>query len=233
MDRKILDKVFDKPTLFNIHALFNKGIFREFGGPIADGKEARVFSAYNDTKLAVKVYRVDASSFETLHKYIKGDPRFWHVGKSRRNIVNLWVRKEFSNLKRLYAAGVSVPKPYAFKGNTLVMTFIGDKIPSPQLREVELKNPEELFYNIIEDVKKLYEIGKLVHADLSEYNILIKDDKHIIIDVGQAVDIRHPKAREFMLRDIKNICDFFSKYITVKEKDIREYILGKDKEDVK
>jgi len=225
VDRKVLDKVFDKPTLFNIHALFNKGIFREFGGPIADGKEARVFTAFNDTTLAVKIYRVDASNFETLHQYIRGDPRFWHVGKAKRNLIDVWVKKEFSNLKRLHAAGVSVPKPFAFKGNVLVMGFIGDEVPAPQLRDAELTDPEKTFWDIMTDVKKGFEIGKVVHADLSEYNILMHEGRHVIIDVGQGVDIRHPKSKEFLKRDIENMCTFFSKYFKTDQKKTMDFVL--------
>jgi len=175
--------------------------------------------------LAVKVYRVDASNFETLYQYIKGDPRFWHVGKARRNLINVWVKKEFSNLKRLYAAGVSVPKPLAFKGNVLVMDFIGNEIPAPQLRDVKLTNPKKTFKDIISDVKIGFEKGKLVHADLSEYNILMQGGHHVIIDVGQGVDIRHPKSIEFLKRDVKNMCTFFSKYFKTDEKKTMDFIL--------
>ena len=167
MDKKVLEKVFDKPTLMGIHSLFNKGIFREFGSPVADGKEARVFTARNDEDLAVKVYKVEASAFETINEYIRGDPRFWHVGKSRRAVIGTWVRKEFGNLKRLYEAGVSCPKPLAFASNVLVMKFIGKGVPAPQIKDVELENPEEVFEAVVGDLKKAYTLAKLVHADVS------------------------------------------------------------------
>ena len=37
------------------------------------------------------------------------------------------------------------------------------------------------------------------------------DEKLIIFDFGSAVDIRHPIAKEFLERDIKNITKFFVK----------------------
>lgn len=37
------------------------------------------------------------------------------------------------------------------------------------------------------------------------------DGKLIIFDFGSAVDIRHPNAKEFLERDIKNITKFFIK----------------------
>lgn len=227
VDRKVLDKVFDRPTLMNIHALFNKGIFREFGGPVADGKEARVFSAHNDLPLAVKVYKVEAATFKTISRYIKGDPRFWNLGKQRRALIHAWVKKEFGNLKRLYDAGASVPKPYAFKGNVLVMQFIGDGIPAPQVREVTPEQPEKMFRAIVDDLGKAYHLAKIVHADLSEYNVLVWRGRHYLIDIGQGVDLKHPHAGEWLERDVKNLCRFFSSWVDVDPGEVLKTITEK------
>ena len=227
MDRKVLERVFDKPTLMAILSLFNKGIFREFGSPVADGKEARVFTARNDEELIVKIYKVETSAFETLKEYIRGDPRFWNIGSNRRSIIKAWVKKEFGNLRRLYEAGVSCPKPYAFANNIVVMQFIGKDIPAPQIKDVELESPEETLWAIADDLKKAYGIAKIVHADISEYNILFWEGKHYIIDVGQAVDIRHPMSEEYLKRDVKNLCRFFSKWTKVKPAAILKHIKTK------
>jgi RIO kinase 1 len=224
LDNKVLGKVFDKPTLFNIHKLFNKGIFREFGSPVADGKEARVFTAGNDEPLAVKVYKVEAATFKTIHRYITGDPRFWHIGKKRRTLVNAWVKKEFGNLKRLQDAGVSVPRPYAFQGNVLVMQFIGDSVPAPQIRDEPPKEPGKMFQAVVDDISKAYHLAKVVHADMSEYNILMWKGKHYIIDVGQGVDVQHPKAGEWLERDVRNVCSFFSQWVKAEPEETLEYI---------
>ena len=37
------------------------------------------------------------------------------------------------------------------------------------------------------------------------------DEKLLIFDFGSAVDIRHPNAKEFLERNIKNITKFFVK----------------------
>ncbi len=56
-------------------------------------------------------------------------------------------------------------------------------------------------------MKKMYRDCQLVHADLSEYNMLW--DAHTstlyFIDVSQAVDVMHPHAMEFLLRDCTNV----------------------------
>lgn len=45
----------------------------------------------------------------------------------------------------------------------------------------------------------------MIHADLSEYNVLVSDDKIWLIDVGQAVELDHPQTFYFLKRDIENI----------------------------
>jgi RIO kinase 1 len=58
----------------------------------------------------------------------------------------------------------------------------------------------------------MYEKAEIVHADLSQYNIIIHKNKPFIIDVGQAVIIKHPMAYDFLKRDIINITNYFKKY---------------------
>ncbi|HDR53697.1 MAG TPA: serine protein kinase RIO [archaeon] len=212
MDRKVWGKVFDKQTLMVLLRLFNKGIFDRLEGEISGGKEARVFMATNDEPLAVKLYRVEAPAFETIWKYLKGDPRYSNIGKNRRTVIELWVRKEFSNLSRMYAAGVSVPRPYAFHANVLVMGCVGGENPAPQMKHLKgVQRSEELFDELVSQVERTYQVARLVHADLSEYNVLMEDGRPVLIDVGQAVDIRHPRADEFLRRDLTNLANFFKR----------------------
>jgi RIO kinase 1 len=57
----------------------------------------------------------------------------------------------------------------------------------------------------------MYQTCRLVHADLSEYNILYHDNKLWIIDVSQSVEHDHPRSLEFLRMDIKNISNFFQR----------------------
>ena len=57
----------------------------------------------------------------------------------------------------------------------------------------------------------MYKQCKLVHADLSEYNILWHNDKVWFIDVSQSVEPFHPHALEFLYRDCTNVVQFFTK----------------------
>ena len=60
-------------------------------------------------------------------------------------------------------------------------------------------------------MRLLYQDCKLIHADLSEYNLLYYNDTIHVIDVSQSVEHDHPQAINFLRRDICNINDFFTR----------------------
>ncbi|MEM3948230.1 MAG: RIO1 family regulatory kinase/ATPase [Zestosphaera sp.] len=70
---------------------------------------------------------------------------------------------------------------------------------------------ERMFNSIVEDLRKAYVRARLIHSDLSEYNIMVWNSKHYIIDVSQAVHVTHPNAMELLRRDVSNIVRFFEK----------------------
>ena len=108
-----------------------------------------------------------------MSEYLIGDRRFSNIRRTRKDIVFTWTKKEFSNLKRAHAAGLPVPLPLVFDRNILIMEFLGEEeFPYPQLRNVELPDPEAVYQEVVMFMKKLYLEAELVHADLSEFNIL-------------------------------------------------------------
>jgi RIO kinase 1 len=123
-----------------------------------------------------------------------------------------WARKEFKNMHTAHAVGVRVPLPVAVKKNVVVMEFIGDSEgnPMPALihaEEIKLND----YQQVIEQMTMLYQKAKLVHADLSEYNIFKTDLGIMLFDFGSAVDLQHPNSKQFLLRDVVNINRFFEK----------------------
>ncbi len=213
--RLAVDSVFDERTIFLLRKLLDKQIIGEFIGIINAGKEANVYLAYDKegNEIAIKIYKIDSNTSRWMKNYIIGDPRFKKVGKNSSQIIFLWAKKEFKNLKQAYHAGLSVPQPIYVKNNVLIMEYIGDgPTPAPILKNVKsLENAEKLFDEVYQFIKVLYK-AKLVHGDLSEFNILMLDQKPIIIDISQAVSIDHPKSDQYLIRDIKNVINFFSKF---------------------
>ena len=96
-----------------------------------------------------------------------------------------------------------------------VMSFIGlDGMAAPQLKEVpsSLYSAEKwkgYYISTLAICHALYHKCKLVHGDLSEYNLLLHEDKVFVIDFGQAVDISHPSHLDFLGRDIRTLSAFF------------------------
>ena len=51
----------------------------------------------------------------------------------------------------------------------------------------------------------------LTHGDLSAFNILATEDRLVIIDVPQAVNIiGNPQGPEFLARDCRNVATWFT-----------------------
>lgn len=233
--RKVTGEVFDEVTLLSLYKLVNKKAISSMSGSVSTGKEANVFLASRDdsgiaSSAAVKIYRIRTGNFTTMGEYIIGDPRFAGIRKTRRDIIFAWTKKEFSNLSRLKKAGIPCPEPYVFDRNILIMEFLGENgIPYPKLKDAMPYNAEKTYEECLNLIKDIYRKAKLIHGDLSEYNILSAPEGLIIIDVAQAVTLDHPKAYEFLLRDIKNINRFFSKKCETKdEHEIFRSIVGEE-----
>src|ERR671930_1206884 len=94
-----------------------------------------------------------------------------------------------------------------------MMEFIGDKDgnPNPSLPNSNWITSDD-YNEVIEQTSKLYQKAKLVHADLSEYNIFkCANGKIILFDLGSSVNIIQPNSGLFLKRDITNINRFFKK----------------------
>lgn len=215
---KIESNVFDKTTLLNLAKVMKKGLVQNFDYPISTGKEAVVFKATTPTNraVAVKIYKRAASFFLRKNQYILNDPRFEKIRWNEKNIVYAFANKEFKNLKVCERAKVWAPKPIFLEGNVLVLSFLGEKgLPYPTL--IQTIAQEKFLNLIIENMKKMYK-AKLVHADLSEYNIMIAKNKTpYFIDFSQGVVLNHPKAQEFLERDLNNVLNFFKKFGIIKD----------------
>lgn len=213
--RAVIESVFDERTIFHLNKILVNGPLKRIEGVISAGKEANVYLAYNleEKEVAIKIYKIDSNTSRWMKKYIIGDPRFKKIPTNISKIIFLWASKEFKNLKRAYKAGLKVPEPLFIKNNILIMEYIGfESIPAPVLKDIKNpKDPVNLFNEILSFIKLLYQKAKLVHGDLSEFNILYHNQSPVVIDISQAVAIQHPKAEVYLARDIKNIFHYFEK----------------------
>ena len=215
---KIYKNVFDEFTNRNLFTLASQGYFKELESPIALGKEANVFYAEkkDGTPVIIKIYRLENCNFNKMFDYIKSDPRFIGLENQKRKVVFSWVQREYRNLL-IAREKIKVPKPIGFKDNIVMMEFIGDEEPAPQLNNLTPKEPEKFFKKIIKNVKLLIDAG-LVHGDLSGFNILNYNEEPIFIDFSQGTPIKTQNARELLIRDLKNIFNAFKRADKISEK---------------
>ena len=210
--RSVFNKVFDKATVAAVHELARKKYFDELEFVISTGKEGNVFRAVSgDNFYALKIYKVDTSDFHHMQDYIIGDERFKEIRKDKLEIIKIWTRKEFRNLEDFTKAKIRVPQPIATNRNCLLMEFIGNNgEAAPRAKEIPFADPREKYEIMVDYMAKMIN-ARLVHSDLSEYNILNHQEELVIIDVGQAVTTMHPNAKEFFVRDVTNMSKWFAK----------------------
>lgn len=226
-DRATSEQVLDPRTRMLLLQMINRNIVSEIHGCLSTGKEANVYYSLlfpdeedaTPVHRAIKVYKTSILVFKDRDKYVTGEFRF-RQGYSKSNnraMVKLWAEKEMRNLRRIYAAGIPCPEPVYLRLHVMVMGFLGNSkgVAAPRLKDVEfdIPNPEkrwhELYMELLGYMRVMYQTCRLVHADLSEYNMLYHKNKLHIIDVSQSVEHDHPRSLEFLRMDIKNISDFF------------------------
>lgn len=223
-EKATAEQSLDPVTRLLLYKLVNREILDEVNGCISSGKESCVFHAAGGKseefvvprECVVKVFKTTLNEFKNREQYIKDDFRFRdRFSKlNPRKCIHLWAEKEMHNLQRMRRAGIPCPEVVILKKHLLVMSFVGlDGIPAPKLKEARL-NREQLasaYAQAVSLTKAMFEKCSLVHADLSEYNLLWHQGQVVVIDVSQAVDRMHPHALEFLLRDCTNICQFFQR----------------------
>jgi len=97
-----------------------------------------------------------------------------------------------------------VPEPYLLKNNIILMEFIGDRgLAAPRLKDADLDEEGMIraYFEVLKLMRRMYQECKLVHGDLSEYNMLYYKETIYIIDVSQSVELDHPMALDFLRRD--------------------------------
>lgn len=245
-NRATVEQVLDPRTMRFLAKIIRTGVISRINGCISTGKEANVYHGDQEAdegkvsarEYAVKIYKTSILVFKDRERYVDGEFRFRNTKNQSnpRKMVKVWAEKEFRNLKRLYINGIPCPEPVELRSHVLVMEYLtkGEGQPSPKLRDHPFQDVAEIvhyYHQMLFYMRRMYQVCRLVHADLSEYNSIVHNDKLYIIDVSQLVEPEHPMALDFLRMDIKNVNDFFSrKKINVyPERHLFKYITEEDK----
>ncbi len=188
-----------------INALVKAEVLQAFGKSLGVGKEADVYDALDpkEEKIAIKFHRLGRISFRQTRR--KRGYTTEHIGWLLQS--RLAAEKEFQALKLVSQYGVAVPKPISQNRHVIVMGMIEG---AELIEYKEIPKPERVLREILWNIRKAYLEAKVIHADLSEYNIILKPDMHIlIIDWPQYITRNHPNAQLLLSRDVENILRFF------------------------
>jgi RIO kinase 1 len=131
-------------------------------------------------------------------------------------ISSQWAYAEFNALGKLWGVGLPVPYPVQIHGTEVLMEFIGDQgMPVSAAPRLAQTRPEPALLVDLFDQLRITMIELALrgwaHGDLSPYNVLLHDDRLVIIDWPQIVDIiGNPRGPEFLQRDCHNMCAWFA-----------------------
>ena len=130
-------------------------------------------------------------------------------------MVRLWAEKEMRNLKRLNAACHPVPHSHTAQVSRAgdVLRRLGgwgggastEGCSTVSVRHACLLSAVHSYRSAL-----CTTVCHLVHADLSEYNLLYHRQQLVVIDVSQAVEHDHPQALAFLRKDIMNVGRYFA-----------------------
>ncbi|KAK2726040.1 serine/threonine-protein kinase RIO3-like isoform X2 [Artemia franciscana] len=223
-DKSTAEMALDATTRRLLFKMIENNILDRVDGIISTGKEAVVLHAAGGQSdvlevprsCVAKVFKTTLNEFKKRADYIREDYRFKDrfSKQNPRKFIHMWAEKEMHNLTRMKEFGIACPDVVYLKKHILVMSLIGeDEKPAKKIKESILREEESLlaYKQTSEMMARLYKEARLVHGDLSEYNILWHQNQCYFIDVSQSVDLTHPHALEFLYRDCLNITNFFNR----------------------
>ena len=214
-------------TPARLQPLVEDGLVDSVVRQLMSGKEAMVFIVRcgEDVRCA-KVYKeANKRSFRqavdyTENRKTKNSRRARAMEKrtryGRKAREEAWQSAEVDALYRLAAAGVRVPTPYNFHEGVLLMELVtgADGEPAPRLNDVEFtaEDARTFHHTLMLQVVRMLCAG-VIHADLSEFNVLVGSEGPVIIDLPQAVDAAgNNHAKSMLERDVLNLTTYFGRY---------------------
>lgn len=176
-----------------------------FGAPLGVGKESDVYEVQSYKPLALKFHREGYTNFREVMKERDYTADREHV--SWLYTARKAAEREYTVLETLYP-DVSVPRPIDSNRHAIIMEKLaGVEISNARLEESQITGIIDL---ILEELAAAYDAG-YVHADISEYNIVVSEEGVTLFDWPQAVASTHENADELLRRDVSNLIGYFQR----------------------
>jgi RIO kinase 1 len=133
----------------------------------------------------------------------------------RQLIAGHWARAEFDALRMLHQIGAAVPYPVQIVETEILLELIGDPdgVPAPRLAETSTRGARlaDLWAQAVELMVGLAAAG-YAHGDLSEFNLLVHEERLVMIDLPQLVDVvANPRGPSFLDRDASTVAGWFAR----------------------
>lgn len=213
-----------------LNMLYNKRIVYGVGNSRGVGKESDIYYAidFDNNEIMLKINRTGRASFQNIKR-----KRDFLEGKFHYSIFSISAisaKREYDILTKLQDQNLPIPEVKGYNRHILVLSVV----EGIELINVhEIKKPIKVLEKIIEFAKTLYQEYGIVHADLTEYNIIFNENTEevTIIDFPQAVEINHPEAEIYLRRDFTHFLDYFGKkwgVSTDNYETVFEYIMNKN-----
>jgi RIO kinase 1 len=207
--------------------LVDQGIIDEVIRPLMSGKEAQVYLVRSGGELRVAKLYKEQSHRSFRNRSVYTDGRKVRSSREQRAIDKrssfgrrmdeaAWHNAEVDALFRIHALGVRVPEPFEFVDGVLVMELVVDYLgePAPRLADLSIDRAEAkaIFDHLLREVVRML-CGGIVHADLSDFNVLMAHDGPVLIDFPQCVDPAHNNnARRLLIRDVDNLTRILGRF---------------------
>ncbi|NPA96297.1 MAG: serine/threonine protein kinase [Crenarchaeota archaeon] len=212
---------------YALKILADRDVLRAIGDMVGVGKESDIYRAMGpkDELVVVKFFRIGRTSFRNVTRVRDYGVAFERGTWLVRSIVA--GRREREALRILNEA--QVPNVPRLRGGCL-HAVVMDYFEGVELFEVkELSDPDSVLTDILDTVRIAYWRAKLVHGDLSEYNIIVTEgEKPIVIDWPQYLTTVDPNARRVLERDVLYITRFFRKRfrVPIEFEEALQYVLS-------
>ncbi|MHA2340118.1 MAG: RIO1 family regulatory kinase/ATPase domain-containing protein [Candidatus Hodarchaeales archaeon] len=221
------NKIVIKEVTFNeaCQQLLSTAEINKVFSVIGAGKEATVLLAQESESkdiVCAKVFRYHTS---TTRNRLHGTKHITKIG-----MANILAKQEYWNLVEMYNTKIPVPKPRYLLNNIVIMDFINfqDDLyqPAPLLSEVDIDffdDPEEILYESIEIIAKMFLDAKFIHGDYSDHNLMVTENGLVTMDLAQSlkyneksyidtpVRMRIDKAVNILKTDLNNLNNSFKK----------------------